>query len=246
MPMVFGYTRVSTLEQAADGTTSLQEQERIIRGFAMAKGIGAFDLQIYTDAGVSGSIPLKERPAGGEMMNLVKRYDTVVASKLDRIFRDSLDALTVYADFKKRGINLVLFDLGTDPVTSDTGMAKVVFQVMSAFADHERIRIRERVIEGKKAKAANGGHAGGEAPYGYRIVGERRNAKLEPVPEEQEVISFITGTWRELEEKEVFPRRRRRAILRTLRKKDIKTRTGHWFRCEQIQRILDRNSSAIH
>lgn len=246
MPMILGYSRVSTVEQAADGTTSLQEQERVIRGYAMMKAASAFDLQIYTDAGVSGSIPMAERPAGGELLSTVKRYDTVVASKLDRMFRNSLDALTVYTDFKKRGIHLVLFDFGVEPVTSDSGIAKVLFHVMSAFADFDRERIYERMVEGKKAKKANGGHAGGEAPYGYRIVGERRSARLEPVAQEQAILACIARAKQHIAENDIRPWRQRKFVLGRLRQENLKTRSGRWFTAEQVQRLMDRTNSAVH
>ena len=36
--MLLGYARVSTGEQAAEDKSSLETQEKIIRGYAMAKG----------------------------------------------------------------------------------------------------------------------------------------------------------------------------------------------------------------
>ena len=189
--MILGYTRVSTAEQAADGTTSLQEQERTIRGYAMHKGVTAYDLHIYQDAGVSGSKHLSWRPAGRDLLEAVQPGDTVIAAKLDRMFRNSLDALKTYTDFKQRGIHLVLFDLGVEPITNDSGISKLIFQIMSAFADHERERIGERMRDGKAAKKQRGGHVGGEAPYGFRIVGSKRDSRLEPVEEEQRVITKV-------------------------------------------------------
>ena len=64
--MLLLYQRVSTTEQAGEGRTSLEDQERIGRGFAMAKGFSQFDVSCYCDAGVSATIPLRNRPAGKE------------------------------------------------------------------------------------------------------------------------------------------------------------------------------------
>ena len=234
--MIFGYTRVSTTEQAADGTTSLEEQARVIRGYAMAKGVTAFDLQIFTDAGVSGSIALRWRPAGQEMLEQLKPGDTVVAAKLDRIFRNSLDALKTFTAFKEQGIHLVLFDLGIEPVTGESGMSKVIFQVMSAFADHERERIRERMLDGKKAKKAKGGHTGGEAPFGYRIVGSKRDARLEIDDNEQKVIQEVLAR----KDKPLC------TIERELKEQGFLTRDGTPFMHPTIRRILQRHAHAVH
>ncbi len=82
----FAYLRVSSFDQIKG--CSLEDQERIIRGCAMMRGDE--DVTVFSDPDVSGySIPLAERPAGGRMMAVLKRGDTVIASKMDRIFRNA-------------------------------------------------------------------------------------------------------------------------------------------------------------
>ena len=235
--MLLGYVRVSTIEQAADGTTSLQEQRRVIQGYAMAKGYTQYDLQIFEDKGISGSLHLNYRPAGHDLLELAKPGDTVVAAKLDRMFRNSLDALKVFTDFRERGINLVLFDLGIEPITGDTGIGKLIFQVMAAFADLERERIRDRVLSGKQAKLANGGHIGGEAPYGYRIIGSGRTSKLEMCEAEQEVIKKVVA----MKERYQPP-----FIARMLADQGVFSRSGKPFQKIQIQRIIKNNAHVSH
>lgn len=188
--MLLGYARVSTMEQAAGDKTSLQEQERVIRGMAMARGVTQFELTIYVDKGVSGSMSLSRRPEGQKLFDDAKRGDTIVASKLDRLFRDSLDAQFCYKSFVERGIDLILYDMGIEPVTSD-GMSKFFFTMLSAFADLERSRIAERMKDGKRAKKANGGHIGGITPWGFKKVGEGRAAILVPNPDEQPFLDAL-------------------------------------------------------
>ncbi|WP_352733084.1 recombinase family protein [Mesorhizobium sp. M0460] len=53
--------RVSTDEQAKNGE-SLETQTRELAGYAMMKGWT--DTETFVEAGVSGSIPLAERPQG--------------------------------------------------------------------------------------------------------------------------------------------------------------------------------------
>ena len=60
-----GYMSNPTVEQAEDNRTSLATQESAIRGLAMIHGIP--DVTIFSDPGISGSIPLNERPAGSRL-----------------------------------------------------------------------------------------------------------------------------------------------------------------------------------
>src|SRR5947208_6282999 len=131
----FGYARVSTAAQVKDGE-SLDVQRRKIEGRALE--LGKTVDHIYVEEGVSGSKPLGERPQGRALLAAVKLGDTVICSKLDRMFRSAADALQVLEEFKRRKISLYLLDLGGD-CTSD-GIAKLVFSILAAAAEFERFR----------------------------------------------------------------------------------------------------------
>ena len=237
--MLLGYARVSTAEQAADDRSSLESQEKIIRGYAMAKGFSQFDTSIYIDPGVSATIPLRNRPKGSELLADAKKGDTVIASKLDRMFRSANDALNMVEIFKEKGIDLVLFDLGSDPINS-SGISQFFLTVISAVAQLERTMIRERMTSGKKAKKAKGGHIGGKTPYGYRVVGSGRDARLEMVEEEQRVLQTV-GDW--LKDR---PNVSLSIIQDGLEQSNFRARNGKPFFKMQIKRIVDqvRNAGA--
>ena len=95
---------------------------------------------------------------------------TIIPAKLDRLFRDALDALEKLKDLKTKGVSLILVDMGLTPVT-DNGVAKMFFTMLAGFAELERDRIRTRTADGRKCKRDKGGHIGGTAPFGYEIVG---------------------------------------------------------------------------
>lgn len=231
--MLLIYNRVSLIEQAGEGKTSLEEQERIGRGFAMAKGFAQFDVAVYTDAGVSATIPLRKRPSGARLLEDVKAGDFIFAAKLDRMFRSASDALNMSEIFKEKNINLVLFDLGSDPVNG-SGISQFFFTVIAAVAQLERTMIRERLLSGKKAKKANGGHIGGKTPYGFQVIGKGREARLEPVAEEQKVIGkvrelivdrpYLSGTY----------------LAQQLANEGLVTRNGKPFHPMQAQRIMQQ------
>ena len=183
---VYGYSRVSSVEQVDGG--SLEEQARKIGGVALLRGVVVG--RMFTDAGVSGSVALEERPAGRELVQLLKRGDVLIVAKLDRAFRNAADALSRADAWKRQGVRLVVADMGTDAVT-DNGAAKMFFGMLALVAEFERDRIRERTAEGRASKRARGGHIGGRAPFGYRIEGEGRAAQLVAIPEQQVALATI-------------------------------------------------------
>lgn len=187
--MIYGYTRVSTLDQASG--TSLHEQERKIKGLALVHGADEpSQVQIYRDEGVSGSVPLEQREQGGYLLDVLAPGDLLIVAKLDRAFRSAEDALRKASLLKERGIDLVIADIGQDPVTHN-GAGKLFFTLLAAMAEFERERILERTREGRHAKRSRGGYIGGNAPFGYRVAGEGRGSRLVPVPEEQEAVRTI-------------------------------------------------------
>ena len=231
--MILSYARVSANEQS-DGT-SLAEQLRKGRALASLRGADAYSVMDFIDDAVSGSIPLAMRPAGKDMVSIAASGDIIVAAKLDRLFRSASDALTTVEALKARNIDVILLDMGTDPVTS-SGPAKLFFTMLSAFAEFERTRIHERCSDGRRAKKERGGHIAGSAPYGTRIVGSGKLARLEEIPEEQKVILQIFKLGQLLKTSE---------IAKELNKLGVKPRAGTRWQDIQICRIMDRNRENI-
>ena len=118
---VFGITRVSTMDQAEG--TSLEVQEEKIKAMATIAGLTVD--RVFEDAGISGSVPLAERPEGGEMVRLLQPGDTVICNKIDRMFRSAADALTTVKEWQENGIDLIVVDFGTAPVT-ENGTSKLL------------------------------------------------------------------------------------------------------------------------
>jgi hypothetical protein len=79
----------------------------------------------FVERGVSGSIPLADRPEGNRMLATVGKGDVIVVGKLDRAFRSAADALTVLEELKAQGVGLHMIDLGGDVIGD--GISKIVF-----------------------------------------------------------------------------------------------------------------------
>jgi DNA invertase Pin-like site-specific DNA recombinase len=180
---VYGYCRVSTARQAEEGE-SLGAQERSLAGYAMMHGL-ALD-RTFVERGVSGAKPLAERPEGVALLAALQPGDVIITAKLDRMFRSALDALEVLGQLQKRGISLHMIDLGGD--VTGNGISKLVFTILSAVAEAERDRIRERIAAVKADQRARNRYLGGIAPFGWR-VGE--DGQLAEVPEQQAAIRTI-------------------------------------------------------
>ena len=184
--MMYGYCRVSTAEQVLG--TSLGDQKKRVRGAALMRGADVDE--VFNDAGVSGSKSLGQRPEGGRLLATLKPGDTVIAAKMDRVFRDAADALTMADYLKKKGVDLICADIGPDPVTAN-GVSKMFFGMLVCFAEFERSRLRERQADGIRAKKQSGGYIGGKCPFGYRIDGEGKAAVLIPIQAERDAIAVM-------------------------------------------------------
>jgi putative DNA-invertase from lambdoid prophage Rac len=180
--MIYGYARVSTLRQADDGE-SLDVQQRCMTGYAMMQGLDA--PQMLVERGVSGSVPLGDRPQGKALLDALQAGDVVITPKLDRMFRSALDALGVLKDLKAKGVSLHMIDLGGD--VTGNGISKLVFTILSAVAEAERDRIRERITVVKQDQKARGAFLGGTVPFGFEL----RDKRLVELPEEQAKIAEV-------------------------------------------------------
>lgn len=180
---VYGYARVSTSRQAEEGE-SLEVQQRTIGGYAMMHGMTVD--RMFVEGGVSGSVPLSIRPEGAALLADLKPGDVVITAKLDRMFRSALDALAVLAKLKAMNVSLHMIDLGGD--VTGNGISKLVFTILSAVAEAERDRIRERVSQVKQDQKSRGRYLGGKVPFGFTVGGD---GALLAEPKQQAIIASI-------------------------------------------------------
>lgn len=181
---VYGYCRVSTAEQANSGL-SLDTQQQQITGYAMMKGWTV--AEFFVEAGVSGSVPLADRPDGQRMLTTLQPGDVIITAKLDRAFRSAADALGTLEQLKEDGIGLHMIDLGGD--VTGNGISKLVFTILSAVAENERDRIRERVRDAKRHRVSQRLYNGGKRPFGFDVV----EGRLVPNANEQSALKHAIG-----------------------------------------------------
>jgi DNA invertase Pin-like site-specific DNA recombinase len=135
----YGYARISVAARGAEEGQSLPVQRRQISGYCQMQGL--YLSKVFQDEGISGTVPLGERPQGQLLLSKLKPGDVLVVSKLDRFARSALDALSMLDQFKKDQVDLVVLDLGGSAINSD--IARLLFTILSAVAEWERSRIAD-------------------------------------------------------------------------------------------------------
>ena len=180
---VYGYVRVSTRSQVDQGL-SLEAQERQIAGYGMIHDLKLDS--VFVEKAISGGKPIAKRPEGNRLLALVESGDTIICSKLDRMFRSAKDALVVSEELQKMNVSLHLIDLGGD--VTGNGVSKMFFTIVASFAEFERDRIAERISDVKANEKQKGRFLGGSKPFGFQID---ETGKLIPDEYEQKVIRDV-------------------------------------------------------
>ncbi|WP_299599066.1 recombinase family protein [uncultured Microbulbifer sp.] len=90
-------------------------------------------------------------------IDYAREGDLVCCTKLDRLARNTIDALKIADALQAKGVGLHLEDLKVD-VNSDVG--RLVYTTIAAVAEMERKRIAERTREGREVAKAKGTHMG--------------------------------------------------------------------------------------
>ena len=172
MPIIYGYCRVSSEEQAQRGI-SIEAQRTLLQAYASAQGQ---QIRIFEDAGFSGKNTA--RPALRRMLSALDDVSMVLVWKLDRLSRSLRDTLSMIEDvFQPRGITLVSV---TESIDTSSPSGRMMLNMLASFAQLEREQDSDRVVMAHKHLAAECKYLGGHVPLGYRID-EKKEYQLDPV-----------------------------------------------------------------
>tara|TARA_R100001530_G_scaffold135776_1_gene113884 strand:- start:166 stop:663 length:498 start_codon:yes stop_codon:yes gene_type:complete len=130
------YCRVSTDEQDAS------KQEDLCKEACLRQGHEIYN--IYKDV-ISGGTT--SRPAFNQLLINLRsfKFDAVMVTKLDRMGRSLQHLLSLFDEFKKKGVHFIAV---TQNIDTSTAGGKLQMQIMGAFAEFERNIISERTKEG--------------------------------------------------------------------------------------------------
>ena len=136
---LIGYARCST-----------DRQDLTAQRLALAE-LGVTPERIYMDKGLTGTN--RARPGLDQAMAAVRKGDTLVVSKLDRLARSVPDARRIADQLQEKGVKLALGRNIHDP---DDPMGKMFFNILATFAEFEADLIRMRTREGMAIARAKG------------------------------------------------------------------------------------------
>ncbi|MBT2729207.1 recombinase family protein [Bacillus sp. ISL-75] len=127
--MKYGYARVSTLAQ------DLEVQIQALQ----TEGCEVIYKEKFTGTKT-------DRPEFNKVLEALQEGDTLVVTKLDRFARSAVEGIQTVKDLLARGVKVHILNMG---LVENTPTGRLIFNILSSFAEFERDMIVERTQEGK-------------------------------------------------------------------------------------------------
>lgn len=141
--MLIGYARVSTVDQNAELQTDA------------LSAAGCEKIYVEKASGAQ-----RDRPELIGALSYMRKGDTLVVWRLDRLARSLKQLIETVEDLETKGMKFCSL---TEAIDTSTSGGKLVFQIFGALAEFERSLIRERTTAGLLAAKARG-RVGGRPP----------------------------------------------------------------------------------
>jgi site-specific DNA recombinase len=176
------YERTSSDDQRERETIKTQT-EIIERYLALHPELRIY--RRYLDDGITGAMPMADRPGGGLMVRDARdgRFTAILVTRPSRLGRDRIDRLLVYDLFERLGVELI----GVAEPIGDSFM----YGISSVVDDYYRKQLIQQSAEGMARAAREGRYCGGIVPLGYAVEGKKETARLVPSD------ALIWGDWTE-------------------------------------------------
>ena len=152
--MIALYVRTSVITSKSD------RQE-----LAMVQGVEGTDFRFYTDAGASGNVPLRDRPAGRRLWEDVEKGDIqeIRFHEISRAGRNLVDVISTLHQFAEMGVQVVVEKEGIKLLQNNgkiNPVASMILSVLASIANIERTTLLERQAEGIAVAKAKGKYLG--------------------------------------------------------------------------------------
>lgn len=149
--MKIGYARISTSQQ----DTLIQQNALEECGCEI----------IFTEQASGGRW---DRPELHRLLDQLRKGDTVVVWKLDRLSRSLKDLLTILEKVEKSEASFLSL---TESIDTSSAAGRMMMQMVGSFAEFERAMLRERTLKGLES-ARKQGRVGGRKP---KLSQEQKN-----------------------------------------------------------------------
>lgn len=158
------YARTSTADQEG----SLQNQ---IERF---KSLGVEPDFIFAEKRSAGTM---DRPKLTECLRTLRKGDTLICTKADRIARSATDLLNIVEGLEKKGVGFQALD--QPELSTNTPQGKLVRTILAGVAEFERNLIRSRQAEGIQRALAKGVKFGRDPKLTPEVVDLIRSRRRE-------------------------------------------------------------------
>lgn len=209
--------------------TSVKDQRLSVKKYAEKHGYEI--VREYADDGISGD-DTEKRKAFLQMSSDAAsgRFKFVLCWDQSRFGRfDSLDAGHWIFPFRKSGVKLVTLDEGV--IDWEKFETRVMYALKQE-GKHELLRDLSRTVLERQSEAAKNGSWIGSAPFGFKVVGESKNKRLESIPQQIRVVKRIFKEY-------VTDGRSLGDIARRLNDNEVPTRTGKLWRFDSVRFVLE-------
>mgnify|MGYP001327035466 CR=1 FL=1 len=153
--MQYGYARVSTIGQSLDNQIN-----NLVNN-------GLDEDMIFSDKFTGTNT---DRPGFNELLETLKPGDTLIVTKLDRLARNTREALNVINQLQEKNVVINILNLG---IIDNSSIGKFTTTVLLAVAEMERDMIVARTQEGKEfAKKHNPNYREGRRT---RLTGKNKD-----------------------------------------------------------------------
>ena len=138
----------------ADKNQTVENQLRDLLTVAERQGWEV--VATFTDEGISGVKGRDRRPGYDALLKGVARrdFDQIMAWSVDRLGRSLPDLVAFLNDIQSKSVDLYLHQQGLD---TSTPSGRMMFQMLSVFAEFERAMIRERILAGLRRTTKKSG-----------------------------------------------------------------------------------------
>ena len=162
----YAYVRVSSKSQESNSSIEFQKQQLIQNGIE--------EENIFVEIG-SGANEIKNRPVFQKLLEEeLKSNDLLMVTKIDRCSRNTLEFLKLQDILLKKNITFVALDL---PTSVDLATNKLMATTLSAMAEFENNRRKERQKQGIRAAKKKGKYQGRKTVINKALIQKVKHLK---------------------------------------------------------------------
>ena len=182
------YARVSSDDRQEEDRNLLGQLD-MCRRYAQSRDYQVVAELHEDDRGASGAA--FDLPQLNHIRDLAcsEAFDVLIVRELDRLSRSLAKQLFVENELQRHGVEI---EYVLDKY-SDTPEGNLVKHVKASIAEFERLKIGERVMQGRELQVKSGNVLVGIPPFGYRLVNRANQWTLEINAAEAQIVRQISA-----------------------------------------------------